>query len=46
LAGYLLGRFKQNRISVVFPDEIVMLEAEDAKDKHNPGEKDAPANQS
>lgn len=41
LAGYLLDHFKQNRISVVFPDEIVMLEADDAEDQHNPGEKRA-----
>lgn len=33
LAEYLLKILKQNRISVVFPDEIVMLEADDAEDK-------------
>lgn len=29
----LLNMFEQNRISIVFPDEIVMLEADDAEDK-------------
>lgn len=32
LAAHLLERFKQNRMSVVFPDEIVMLEADDAEE--------------
>jgi hypothetical protein len=36
LAKSLLFYFKQNRISIVFPDEIVMLEADDAKE--NPKE--------
>lgn len=34
LGGYLLERFKQNRISIAFPDEIVMLEADEAEQKH------------
>lgn len=34
LAGYLLDRLKQNRISIEFPDETVMLEADDAESKH------------
>jgi len=33
LAVGLLNMFEQNRISIVFPDEIVMLEADDAEDK-------------
>lgn len=33
LATALLNMFEQNRISIVFPDEIVMLEADDAEDK-------------
>ena len=31
LAESLLNRFKQNRISVIFPDEIIMLEADNAQ---------------
>jgi len=33
LATALLNNFEQNRISIVFPEEIVMLEADDAEDK-------------
>jgi hypothetical protein len=33
MAVHLLERFEQNRISIVFPDEIVMLEADDAEEK-------------
>lgn len=33
LAGHLLEHFRQDRISVVFPDEIVMLEADDPEKK-------------
>lgn len=33
LAAGLLNMFEQNRISIVFSDEIVMLEADDAEDK-------------
>jgi hypothetical protein len=32
LAVHLLERFEQNRMSIVFPDEIVMLEADDAEE--------------
>jgi hypothetical protein len=34
LAESLLKGFEQNRISVVFPDEIVMLESDDAEAGH------------
>jgi hypothetical protein len=34
LAAYLLERFKQNRISIEFPDETCMLEADNAEVKH------------
>ena len=33
LAAGLLNMFEQNRISIVFSDDIVMLEADDAEDK-------------
>jgi len=33
LADYLLYRFRQNRISVVFPNEIVMLQSHDAQER-------------
>lgn len=33
LADYLFNKFPQNRMSIVFPDEIVMLEADDAEAK-------------
>lgn len=33
LAVHLLERFQQNRMSIVFPEEIVMLESEDAEEK-------------
>lgn len=32
LAVHLLERFEQHRICIVFPDEIVMLEADDAEE--------------
>ena len=34
LAEAMLYHFKQNRISVIFPDEIVMLQNESAVEKH------------
>ncbi len=34
LAAYLLEEHGQNRISIEFPDETVMLEADDAEQKH------------
>ena len=45
LAAYLLERFHQNRMSIVFPDEIVMLESDEAETKHK-GEESAASNQS
>lgn len=33
LAAGLLDKFEQNRISIVYPNEIVMLEADDAEEK-------------
>lgn len=46
LAVYLLERFKQNRISIVFPDETVMLESDEAEAKKHKGEESAASNQS
>lgn len=34
LAKYLLERFGQNRMSIVFPTETVMLEVDGAEDTH------------
>lgn len=34
MAQYLLTKFKQNRISVAFPDKIVMFESPTAEQKH------------
>lgn len=45
LGVHLLERFHQNRISIVFPDEIVMLESDEAETKHK-GEESAASNQS
>lgn len=33
LAIHLLEKFEQNRMSIVFPDEIVMLEADEAEER-------------
>jgi hypothetical protein len=35
LANFLLFKFKQNRISVVMPDEIIMFESDNPQEKHN-----------
>lgn len=34
LAKFLIKKFNQNRISIVTPDEIMMLESEEAEQKH------------
>jgi small-conductance mechanosensitive channel len=46
LGVYLLERFNQNRISIVFPSEIVMLESDEAEATHKKGEESAASNQS
>ena len=45
LGVHLLERFRQNRISIVFSDEIVMLESDEAETTHK-GEASAASNQS
>ncbi len=35
LAQFLVLKFKQNRISVVLPDEIIMFESDNPQEKHN-----------